>query len=1507
MKKKFTILIAAAVMLLTMMARPVTVWGQTTVTQTSFSAISGKVNNDTIVSYAAYKGGGTSNPAVNSHAIRLYQNSSGATGGYVVIGVSDGYVITSATIKSTMATITGYKLTDTDPGSTTPAKNTFNVSNDSLSANTDYTINNISTRYITFACFGTNSSSRLYLSKISITYQSTGGGSDPSITANDVNIAYNATSGSIGYTLNNATGNVEAEVTSGDWLTLGTITADTVPFTCTANTSTTSTRTATVTLTFTGAEDKVVTVTQAARPVTYTTIPTLFAGATATETPVFVTFDNWVVSGVSTDGKNVFVTDGTNGFIIYFTSDMSATFSAGKVLSGTEVLCKLKLYNGAAELIDLKAADLTITDGGSLTPANIALADLTGINTGALLSYENLTCNIDDTGNTPKYYLTDGTTSIQLYNLLFAFTNPTSGNHYNVTGVYQQFNVTKEIMPRSADDLTPYVGPTLSIPTTPINLTSAGGNGSLNITYSNLTISAPDNFGVTFYANDGTTPLTGSDIPTWVGQTFTGNSTDGYKFNYNIGNYTGTEDRVARLKVYGMDDDLIHEAYSELLTITQAAPVPTYAVIFNLDGGTFVPNADFASDAVEKEAGTYALPSATKTGTNFAGWKNDDTDVVYASGANFEVTDDVSFTAQWSNSATVTYTVTSTSSVSTTGTAPAGSSAVYTQTHATATQMTSGNSMTLTLSGYQGRIVKGITLSMKSNTNGGAGNMSATAGTTTLASIATAAFNTASWNGAWSTSFVNIEPTLSNSNYIIQAGEDLVINIAATANSLFCESFTIEYETSDQPIVAVTPVTRALNYQAHNSTTENLDFSISSLNIASPSYQLAYCDENGSVLSSNPYAWFNATLTGSTLSFTTTQNGDKDRTAYFKGYAVVASEPVYSALCSVTQTHEPYTYSRITSADGLVSGKHYLLVSEGTTKSYAAGGQNSNNRAAVQVTINEGTITETTGVYEFVISGDTANHWTIYDIANSGYLYTASNTSARLQKQTNNNENSEWDITFDANGNATIKNCGHDNYNIIMLNGTLFSCYSSTSDYGKVKLYVKNNDKDYEFYSSTALASVNIANDETYTVQNGGLLNLTGSITNDNPANLIIGDGGQLIHNNAGVKATFRKNITGYGTGTGNYYFLVSPFIENINPENVTNMIAATLEDYDLYRWNSSETDEWRNYKQEAFTLNNGIGYLYANKNNVELTFTGTLKQSNEVVTVDADHITADFGNWSLVGNPFPCNAYIVEASTGMSFYRMNTAGTDFIAATGAIKPMEGIFIQTTAENQSFKFTRTAPTEGGKGNLNLQVAKVVNSRDAQPVADNAIIRFDGGSSLEKFSFRNDNSKVYITRGDKDYAVVSADNQGEMPVNFKAAEDGNYTIDFTMDNVEFGYLHLIDHMTGMDVDLLQTPSYTFNARTRDYASRFRLVFKTNGVNENENGNENDNFGFINNGNLMILGIEGEATLQVIDVTGRILSTETFSGSYNKAVKAAQGVYMIRLIQGENVRTQKIVVK
>jgi hypothetical protein len=115
-----------------------------------------------------------------------------------------------------------------------------------------------------------------------------------------------------------------------------------------------------------------------------------------------------------------------------------------------------------------------------------------------------------------------------------------------------------------------------------------------------------------------------------------------------------------------------------------------------------------------------------------------------------------------------------------------------------------------------------------------------------------------------------------------------------------------------------------------------------------------------------------------------------------------------------------------------------------------------------------------------------------------------------------------------------------------------------------------------------------------------------------------------------------------------------------------------------------------------------------------------------------------------------------------------------------------------------------------------------------------------------------------------------------------------------------YLHLIDNLTGADVDLLATPSYTFAAKTTDYASRFRLVFS------NRTGAEGESFAFFSNGNLVILN-DGQATVQLIDVTGRILSSERISGNYEIHLNATAGVYVLRLIDGNNVRSQKIVIQ
>ena len=144
----------------------------------------------------------------------------------------------------------------------------------------------------------------------------------------------------------------------------------------------------------------------------------------------------------------------------------------------------------------------------------------------------------------------------------------------------------------------------------------------------------------------------------------------------------------------------------------------------------------------------------------------------------------------------VTYTVTSKTAVSTTGTAPTGSAATYSQTYSTVSQATSGNSFTLTLSGFAGKKITGATVKVKSNKSGGAGYLSLVSGSSTIAAIGTSSsgvvFSNAAWNGAYSTSYVDKDLTVTATT--IADGASIVLTIGATTNSLYFQALTLTYE-----------------------------------------------------------------------------------------------------------------------------------------------------------------------------------------------------------------------------------------------------------------------------------------------------------------------------------------------------------------------------------------------------------------------------------------------------------------------------------------------------------------------------------------------------------------------------------------------------------------------------------------------------------------------------------------------------------------------------------------
>lgn len=167
----------------------------------------------------------------------------------------------------------------------------------------------------------------------------------------------------------------------------------------------------------------------------------------------------------------------------------------------------------------------------------------------------------------------------------------------------------------------------------------------------------------------------------------------------------------------------------------------------------------------------------------------------------------------WGEMKTVTYAQSSTVAASVTkGIAPSGSSVTFKNTYSTKEQLTGGKSMTYTLSGYAGYVIKSLTMSMHSNKSSGTGKFSFKAGETTLAEISSnTGFNQLAWNGDWSTSYVDVTPEMQNSNYTIQNGEDVVLTILASANSLYCQSITIEYEENNTPVGPVDPTITTTN------------------------------------------------------------------------------------------------------------------------------------------------------------------------------------------------------------------------------------------------------------------------------------------------------------------------------------------------------------------------------------------------------------------------------------------------------------------------------------------------------------------------------------------------------------------------------------------------------------------------------------------------------------------------------------------------------------------------
>ena len=536
-------------------------------------------------------------------------------------------------------------------------------------------------------------------------------------------------------------------------------------------------------------------------------------------------------------------------------------------------------------------------------------------------------------------------------------------------------------------------------------------------------------------------------------------------------------------------------------------------------------------------------------------------------------------------------------------------------------------------------------------------------------------------------------------------------------------------------------------------------------------------------------------------------------------FAMPASNVTVSATFVYVGQSYTQKYYRITDASQLEDGRVYLIVNVNSGKALGKT-QNTNNRAAVNVSISNSTIASIgVDVCELVL-GQEDGYWTFFDPNADGYLYAASSSANQLKTQTENDANGQWAITFANNGVATIQAQGANTRNMLKYNSqsNIFSCY--TSGMQEVCLFVRSAEYDHE--ESTTLACLNSF--DRHTICSGVVVTankVLGMSQCNNAGQIVIEPGAQLVHNVTGLKATLKKNITAY-TDAGGWYTIAVPF------GTYAPIGSMTANNYDLYAYNDavgSSGMEWVNHKPNGtFNLSAGEGYLYARHPATTLRMAGTLNSGSYTQTVSLEYANSDASikGFNLLGNPTAHEiSYTASSGVADGYYYLSNSENWIYTVNNTVPVGRGFLVKANAEGQ----TVTLNPQSKRGVVETVCTPslpatylCIQIGDAQ-----AYVKLGEGVSMPLLSFKDRQASLYFMRDHQPYVMLVRDGADALDLGYQPKQAGHVSLVAKAEGLTLDYLHLVDRKTGADIDLLSTPSYDFDADPSDVASRFVLRF------------------------------------------------------------------------------------
>lgn len=376
--------------------------------------------------------------------------------------------------------------------------------------------------------------------------------------------------------------------------------------------------------------------------------------------------------------------------------------------------------------------------------------------------------------------------------------------------------------------------------------------------------------------------------------------------------------------------------------------------------------------------------------------------------------------------------------------------------------------------------------------------------------------------------------------------------------------------------------------------------------------------------------------------------------------------------------------------------------------------------------------------------------------------------------------------------------------------------------------------------------------------------------------------------------------------------------------------------------WHEDGEHEHIDYKATPSSAENvneanlvaGKGYLLATKRETLLQAEGTLNNADVSVAVTTD--AAYRKGYNLIGNPYQSyydfnafasdNSTLWEGGTSNASYILLSGDTYTAYAYNAsnnaytaprwLHPHQGFMVIADNAGTATFYNNKRITEGESAFrdelpnyalVNLIVADEEGKRDLTTVE---LGRPDKGGAAKAHDLHLGKGCLYTHYEGSDYSIAfTQPGVEQVGIWFEADEEAPFTMTWDTENGEFSYLHLIDNITGADIDCLKATEYRFTATPDDYKSRFRLVFGYTGIDEPEAPEPVEgptSFAF-QMGNEIV--VNGEGLLQLFDVTGRVMMQTTLNGTQSVVAlpKTVTGVYVLRLTSNKETRTQKIMLE